>query len=772
MITTLASLTFDNAEPAWFWWLVIIGAVVSLVVTYRRIYVRSRRRLTWTLCAARVVGVLAIVLAIVKPAWISRSEHAQKPILAVIVDDSQSMTHPAPVGDGALDQPDASRYHMMRSWLTASQTSNELRNRFDLRLFNVAGDQFDSVGDLPKQANAPHTDLVRALHVARDALRGRHVAAALLISDGHDTTGRDSFMVIQQFDRPVYALGFSRRVASIASDHGADLRVISVDAPPRAMVHNGVTVQVHVSKDGGPAVTAPLQIKHDHRVLHTRTVELPAGAARLPVAMTFTPDEPGDFVLAARMTPQAGEPTAINNTALFRLRIDADPIRVLYVEGTLRSEYAYLSRRLKQDPDIDLITFVRSAGGHGAAVQGALIGGELFMPDRLEKIDVVLLGDFEARMLGTHTYDQLHDWIESGGGLMVLGGYRNLTPGGLWQTALAKALPVDPPADAGSIVTQFEKPFTFALTGEGLRHSALQMSSSRSRDARAWSTLPQLRGIARVGAPRLGATVLATHPTATFIQPNQGSAVVLATQRYGSGVVAILTADTTWRWSRHARLAGRPDTMYVRFWSQMIRWLARRDVQDDVAALAVSTDAPSYGTGQRVTVRVTRHPTVLLPGANDDEQRVHVQVRTPADESINVPVTVSPTDDNQWVGAFFPDQGGRFSVHARLIASPRPDARVLANQVSEFLVQGSRLELEDPQPNPATLDRIARLTGGVHADLNDRDAIEHMVEKIPDEPHVSVRVRAARFWNHPMLFVLFVVLLSGEWIARRRNQLT
>jgi hypothetical protein len=33
-------------------------------------------------------------------------------------------------------------------------------------------------------------------------------------------------------------------------------------------------------------------------------------------------------------------------------------------------------------------------------------------------------------------------------------------------------------------------------------------------------------------------------------------------------------------------------------------------------------------------------------------------------------------------------------------------------------------------------------------------------------------VRAARFWNHPMLFVLFVVLLSGEWIARRRNQLT
>ena len=79
--------------------------------------------------------------------------------------------------------------------------------------------------------------------------------------------------------------------------------------------------------------------------------------------------------------------------------------------------------------------------------------------------------------------------------------------------------------------------------------------------------------------------------------------------------------------------------------------------------------------------------------------------------------------------------------------------------------------MEDPSPNPTALERIARATGGLYADLADRQAVADMLTRIPDELQVTTETRSARFWNHPALFVLFIALLTGEWIVRRRHHL-
>ena len=390
----LAVLHFDNFEPAWFWSLLVLAAIGMLVVTYVGIFHRSGRRLAWGLLALRLAGVAALLVAILKPVWSSQRRIEQRPLLAVMLDDSESMTLPA---EGSQSGP-TTRYARARQWLESSPLAGQLRERFDLRWFGIDGRPLEKP---PAEPEVDHTDLVAGLEAVATKLRGQGLKAVVLVSDGRDTTSRPNYLTMEEYPQPVYALGFRRG----ATAEGAfDIAMVSATAPARVRVHNSVPVKLLVTKDGGPALQLPLTIERGGTALHTEKVELPAGAAQMPLTVNFTPTEPGDFILTARIDAAAGERSAAHNSQTFRLRVESEPIRVLLVEGTLRTEFTFLRDHLQQDPDVDLAALVRSGNPNNASATAAMLGGEMITAERLEKIDAVLLGDFEGSMLETESY--------------------------------------------------------------------------------------------------------------------------------------------------------------------------------------------------------------------------------------------------------------------------------------------------------------------------------------------------------------------------------
>jgi len=754
----LADITLRNFDPPWFWILLILGSVALLALTYRDIYRRSRRRLTWTLFAVRTLGLLALLAAIVRPAWRHVAQETERPQVAVILDDSQSMSLAPSAGGGH-----PSRFRQARWWIEESPAGATLAETFDLRFFNVAGRQLDPA-NLPQEPNAEQTDLVRAMRSVAGRLRGRNASGVILISDGRDTTGRNTYTVLQEYPLPVFTLAFR---AARGAGAPVDLAVGSVDAPARTLVHNAVRARVLVRKDGGGPIDVPVYAERAGTPLATERVSLPGGTAEQLVNLTFTPAEPGDFVVTVRVGAARNERTTVNNTGMFKLRVDAKPIHVLYIEGLLRAEYKFLRQRLADDPDVDLITFVRAASPDQASVSGVLAGSELVSPERLTKIDVVLLGDFESRMLDPRAYTALRDWVEAGGGLMILAGYKNLSDDGLARTPLADLLPVEP---AGGIA-QVDQPFRFTPTADGRRHPALTVTGDMTRDAGLWQSLPELQGVVATGRAKPAATVLARHPQINTNDPDRQGYVVLATQPFGKGTVTVLTADTTWRWSRLMRLTGRPDTLYVRFWSQMVRWLAHRDAASGRTALTVSTEAASYRRGERVTVTVRRNPAVVLPGEERAATSLALAVTAPDGRRMPLEPQADLADVNRWTATYFPDRGGRFTIDARLRRAADKGSADAANQQTEFLVEGSKIELENPTPNSAVMGQIARLTGGVYAELDDAKAAENLVASLPSAPRIVRQERTTHLWNSPVLFALFLALVCAEWIVRRRNHL-
>jgi hypothetical protein len=742
----LAAVTFAGVESPLGWALLVAAGAAVLVATYWGIVRRSGNPYAWLLMALRGVGLAALLLILAKPTWTRETTTVDPGRVAVVLDTSLSMS---------LTDPNASsRYVLARA--AVEKVTRGLESRHGGR---VAVDRFDITGtqvtDWPEQPAAERTDLVKALSDATAKLRSRPLVGVVLVSDGMDNTGRSDFRELAGLPGapPVYTVGFP---AAAVGDE-LYLALGKVRAPARAMVGNDIKIDVPVRKSGGPAVSAVVQIRRGKDVLATQKVSLPAGPGEQSVSVPFKPTQPGSFVFTAAVESDAGERTLANNASLFPLRVDAEKIRVLYVEGFLRPEYKFLKTHLEDDPDVDLTTEVRRLNPEGKA-NGAFARG-LFTPDKLKSVDVVILGDLEGDFLDPAGYQALVQWLDGKShSLLVLGGYHSFGPEGFGNSPLRDALPI---TFASKPPFQHEIAFAVELTDDGRRHPAFELSSDRAQSEKAWKEAPSMLGHAVAAGAKPAATVLAVNPS---LQVGGKPAVIAAVQRFGGGYTMALTADTTWRWSRFPRVRGAADTLYARFWSQTVRWLAGRGLDDQRPVLTVSTDRPDYEVNRPVQVRVLRQanrPDLDVAGAALD-----VEVTTPRGKTVALPVKNSTAEPDAFTGTFYPSEGGRFGVAATLRA--KGGATAVANQSAEFLVQGADLELANPGTNPELLESIARTTGGAAFDVRDVDGLP---AKVATRERKTVQVQRLDLWNSWWLFGAFLTAVSLEWVIRRRSRM-
>ena len=84
-----------------------------------------------------------------------------------------------------------------------------------------------------------------------------------------------------------------------------------------------------------------------------------------------------------------------------------------------------------------------------------------------------------------------------------------------------------------------------------------------------------------------------------------------------------------------------------------------------------------------------------------------------------------------------------------------------------FLVREAGSELDRPVGDPATLESIAKATGG-----SSLGAIDTLPEQLAFDPPRVVRVDKrtdVELWSRPGLLLLVVGLLGLEWLLRQRS---
>jgi hypothetical protein len=339
----------------------------------------------------------------------------------------------------------------------------------------------------------------------------------------------------------------------------------------------------------------------------------------------------------------------------------------------------------------------------------------------------------------------------------LLGGYESCGSQGLRNSPLAEVLRV---VFSPGQQPQSEKPFTLTLTEKGREHPMFTLGLDRIQGLKRWQEAPPLDGMPLVARARPGADVLAVNPE---VMQEGKPAVALAVQRApGGGQVMVLCPDTTWKWSRNARIVGQEDTLYSRFWSQAIRWLAGRSLEDPRPMVSVRLEKPVYDLKSKVTVRVVRQ---RRPGADLGATQFKVDITDP--KGVPVPglvLRLSTADPDEATVEFSPDLAGRYEIQAAL----ESEGKVLANQASEVRIKGRDLELADSGTRPDHLRTLSGISGGVYADMEDAQEI---AERIPRSEKRTVRTQRSEYWDSGWLFAAFLIAVSGEWFLRRWNHL-
>lgn len=366
-----------------------------------------QRRLQATV---RSLLLVALALALARPV-VSTSSSRQS--IVYVVDVSHSIA-----GQGIetaarkIDElssalrPAHSRIVAFGTTVTVLNDTAALRRLTRVDSSTSGGDPIDRSG----------TDLEAALDTARAELAPGYVPRLVLFSDGQPTAGDTAAAVgrLATGHIPV-------SVEPLAARFLGDTWVDSLDLPDR--IAAGATFTATVGVGSQHEGTAVVDLRSGGAVLAKRSIAISKGVT--PVAIDAAVELPGATVFQATVSI-ARDPLSINNTLDRGVWVDRRA-KVLYVEGTPASA-RYLSAAL-------------TASGFDITVRPP--SGLPATAEQLDPWDVVVLSDVARAALSRASMSALSEWVEQGGGgLLVAGGEAVFGEGGYRKTPIERLTPV------------------------------------------------------------------------------------------------------------------------------------------------------------------------------------------------------------------------------------------------------------------------------------------------------------------------------------------
>jgi uncharacterized membrane protein len=573
-------------------------------------------------------------------------------------------------------------------------------------------------------------------------------AAIILLSDGRDT---------ERPDAPPSGLPFPVYPVVAKTTPTPDLWVEAVETPPVAFIRTPVEVRVRLGLSGMAPGPAAVTLLEDGKPLRAETVQLAAAGGE--VSLSFTPTRTGRKAFRVEVTPWPGEVTAENNRAQFELNVIRDKTRVLLVGGTPTWDVKFLRRRFRQDPGVDLITFLilRTPQDLALVPQDELSlipfpTRELFS-EELPSFDAVIFANFDfAPYVPVHYLENMVQFVrDAGGGFAMLGGDRSFVLGGYEGSPLQEILPVD---FSGAAPGRAYLPNRFRprLTESGANHPLFQWLPDPEANRALWNALPELEGMNWVLRARPGAVVLAENPQA---RNEYGPQPLIALAEVGAGRTLAVATDSLWHWALPNAGVGGDDAVYRDFWTRALRWLVH---DPEMELVRLSLPPGKLVGGQRVRFRAR-----VLDRSYNPAHGVALAGWVTPEEGEATPLEWSETAPGEYVTREVPlTREGLWRVEVRADGG----GVFLGRDGIEFPVEPESPEGQRLGTNLPYLEALAEGSGGRVFSAEDRGLVDLLRERGQSQIEVVGR-RVEEVWASGWLLGLSIVLFGVDWALRR-----
>ena len=342
-----------------------------------------------------------------------------------------------------------------------------------------------------------------------------------------------------------------------------DRRLEIVRAPRFGIVDSVQDAEIrvidHPSNNAGASVE--LTIRRSDQTEEKRSVR-PGETVTIPVHFPHA----GLNIVELEVETAPGELTTANNKAVIAAEGVRENLRVLLVSGEPHAGERTWRNLLKSDAAVDLVHFTilrPPEKQDGTPInQLSLIAfptRELFS-EKLEEFDLIIFDRYHRRGVLPLLYlDNVAQYVENGGAVLVAAGQRYASPTSLFRTPLAHVLPAAP---TGRLI---EQPYRPAVTETGDRHPVTRGLANGPKDAESWG-----RWFRLIETESANGDVLMQGPQ---------DKPLLILNRIKEGRVALLLSDHAWLWARGFE-GGGPYTALLR---RLAHWLMKEpDLEEDV----------------------------------------------------------------------------------------------------------------------------------------------------------------------------------------------
>ncbi|MBU0520297.1 hypothetical protein KJ564_15315 [bacterium] len=701
-----------------FFGLIILAAFWSYFI-YRRTVPPASSAWRFCLGSLRFLALLILVFLLFEPAVTFQTEKTLKPLLPVVIDDTQSMQLSDRAGErSALLQDLLSR----PVWQT-------LQDRFDLQYF-TAGDSLHKIQESALDSltyRTVGTDLTIFWRGLPRFFDQESYPACIIISDGGDNAGRDPLDEIAKMAKPLFTIGIGDTSAVI------DAGIMGVSGDVVAYQGKESSLTVRIKSRGLENQRGQLLLRDQAgNVLASKEIKLSVDGLLQEIDLDFTLDETGDQALSVELVTSKDEWSTQNNQRGYPITVKESRIRILLVEGFPSFESMFLKQTLNEleDLEIQVLTLKKEGGFYDHQI------GELGL--MFSQSDVLILVNLDGSSRSSNAYQQI-----------VEESRRSSIPRWVWLTANTDTRIVgDFIPDHG--IRFIQNPRLSEGQAVPRRYYEILEPDAQFEEEVWWKEIPPLRLPDRIMQQSSRGMSLID-----LVRPETGQYITAGLigweDSHNKSLLSL--GDGYWRWNfLRQGLSGQRE-LYSRHLFRVIRWLSAVQEQQP---LKLQTDRYLYSSGEEVILDAQ---TFTADGRPITSAIIEVQVNGPSDTT---KLLIEPDATGKYGSSFLPNSAGKYTYSG--IAKLQD--QVFAADSGEFSVEAYNIEKETLTQNYQLLQTLAERTGGRYFSSDNIADLTEIIDATPRRVKIGWSRRMFLGWD---FWFLPILLLSLEWIIRKRK---
>ncbi len=661
--------------------------------------------LRYTLMILRCLAIWIILIVLLNPVIKMTRSWEVKPDIAVLLDNSASMT---------IKKGDYQGIPDYRSVLNALQLSDTSHIRYHTFAFsrNVHAAPPGSLA-----FNGENTDLDAALRsVSR---QGEPYNAIILVSDGISTYGADPTNTVNRLTIPVFT------IATGDTTHERDIVVENIVHPDKSYKNTPTPLDVTILNDGFPDDRLDVQLIRNNEIIDHKTIRTKGKKSAVTVHFSVKPVETGLHQYEIRVPALSGERNTRNNHRFVTLKVLKNQIRILHLAFEIYPDVKTVRSILEEDKGIKLSTRTWVSGD-------TFIGGNL--PAKPDSLDVVILQGYPDSSVPQKVRKQVQKLIQNKPVILLATPRTDITDAG---PSLRSVLPLDVPPGTPSMRISIQK----NAKEEG--HPVLDLPAIDQ------GNVPAMYGPIKNVKAAAGA-----HDLFDAVYHDQDTHTpVLALRTLGNRRIAEMLAFGYFHWYQQP---GSTRDFVIKLINNLVQWTA---TSPDNRLLRLKPTQPVYNQTESVAF------TALLNNQNgrpEDQAIIELTIDGDQYESRHFTMTHSGTGQYDLQVGKLPE--GHYHYHA----VARRQKVILGKANGEFIIGTKGTEFVNTDRNDALMSYIAKTTGGgFYTWQNASEVLPAMRSRGLLQTTQKTENTSLPLHQSPWWLVAALILLTGEWTIRK-----